>query len=119
MSDESRSKEDAAMADIAASIRRIVAEGDRAATPMLDRSNVLELTPNMRVANPVQRAAAGAAAAQAVVDPEIGALSVDEAAIIEIARAVVRDELEGQTGEALSQRIRALVREEVARALQK
>ncbi len=134
----------AAMADILASIRRIVSEDERrtALSPLRPApdSEVLVLTRDMRVdaAAPAQPASethaamppqAGTAAPspseQAVAptptlsagDADLGELSVDEAVIIEISRAVVREELDGALGAELTRRIRDLVEVEVRRAL--
>jgi hypothetical protein len=45
-----------------------------------------------------------------------GLLSIDEAHIVDLARAVVREELAGAFGQTLTRNVKALVRDEVARA---
>jgi hypothetical protein len=96
MSDAPR-PQDPAMADILASIRRIVADESAAGEP----EGVLLLTPAMR-------------ADSASPDLEAVSSGLDEAVVADIARAVLREELGGQLGEALTARIRALIRDEVA-----
>lgn len=98
MSDTPR-PQDPAMADILASIRRIVADESAAAEP----EGVLLLTPAMR-------------ADAAPPDLEAVSSGLDEAVVADIARAVLREELGGQLGEALTARIRAMIRDEVAAA---
>jgi cell pole-organizing protein PopZ len=119
-------KTDPAMADILASIRRIVAEEDRRFADTAALGEPLLLTPAMRV----DQAAAGEPAPEApadeapppaadasLVDAARGELSIDESHIVEIARAVVREELAGAFGQTLTRNVKALVRDEVARAL--
>jgi cell pole-organizing protein PopZ len=88
------------MADILASIRRIVADESVAGEP----EGVLLLTPAMR-------------ADTAPSDLEALSSGLDEAVVADIARAVLREELGGQLGEALTARIRAMIRDEVAKAV--
>ena len=114
---ETPPRNDAAMADILASIRRIVAEEDRqsqnkGALPGSD--DVFVLTPDMRKDDD-----SAEAAVSELVDPvaEMAPPSMDEAAIADIARTVVREELNGAMGLALTRNIKKLIREEVARAL--
>ena len=106
------------MAAILASIKRIVAEEDRRAPiAALDDpdglNSVLELTPAMRIdgANPDQRATS-AEAARSDLRP-----GIDEAAVADIARAVLREELNGPLGAAMTHNVRRMIQEEVARAL--
>lgn len=128
-------RNDAAMAEILASIRRIVADEDRrgAQAAAFDvEGDVLILTQEMRieddaaaeddVASPTGDAAPAAAALAprakpvSVASPE-AALSADEAAVVDIARIVLRDEFDGEFGRNLTAQITQLVRAEVARAL--
>ncbi len=149
---------DAAMADILASIRRIVREEEQrvaatAAAPPGPQGDVLELTPAMRVdidapaaeeaatdapaaavvaaapepegetpaATDAEAPAAGAgsaAPAAGEVDYDVSDLPVDEAQIVEIVRAVLRDELNGPLGAQISRLIRDIAREEIARAFE-
>lgn len=111
-------RSDAAMADILASIRRIVAEEDRrpVSPARVDsysgRDDVLVLTADMRV-DDVEADGSG------LVDPvgQIAAPSIDEAVVADIARTVVREELNGPLGITLTQNIKRMIREEIARAL--
>ncbi|TVQ52660.1 MAG: hypothetical protein EA355_14635 [Rhodobacteraceae bacterium] len=99
------------MAAILASIRRIVADEDKRATPPpLLQEDVLELTPDMRVLD------APAATALDIETDELE-LSLDEAQIADIARAVLREEFAGDFGRDLTRKLRVLVREEVAQAV--
>jgi hypothetical protein len=98
MTDAPRSP-DPAMVDILASIRRIVADESTAGEP----EGVLLLTPAMR-------------ADVASADLEAVSSGLDEAVVADIARAVLREELGGELGEALTARIRAMIRDEVAEA---
>jgi cell pole-organizing protein PopZ len=91
---------DPAMADILASIRRIVADESAAA----GGEGVLLLTPAMRIDGPTA-------------DLEAASPGLDEAVVADVARAVLHDELQGDFGRTLSERIRAIVREEVRQAL--
>jgi cell pole-organizing protein PopZ len=106
------------MADILASIKRIVAEEDRRGrnhVPAFADSNgeVFELTPEMRLdADEVERDNALASEAVDATTP-----SIDEAAVADIARVVIREELNGPLGIAMTQNIKKLIREEVQRAL--
>jgi cell pole-organizing protein PopZ len=113
---ETPPRDDAAMADILASIRRIVAEEDRQTrTPGTARAStdVFVLTPEMRVGED-----AGVPQATLVdLVSEPATPSIDEAAIADIARTVVREELNGALGLAMTRNIKKLIREEVARAL--
>ncbi len=86
------------MADILASIRRIVNEESAPREP----EGVLLLTPAMR--------SDGMAVLEAATP------GLDEAVVADIVRAVLREELGGALGEALTARIRALVRDEVSLA---
>ncbi len=129
---DNRPRNDAAMAEILASIRRIVADEDRGATSaarFADDGDVLILTQEMRIADePIGTASPAAGprtiathhaprgADVALAQPE-AALSVDEAAVVDIARLVLRDEFEGEFGRNLTEQITQLVRAEVARAL--
>jgi len=142
---DSRPRNDAAMAEILASIRRIVADEDRLgaqASPVEAEGDVLILTREMRIdadeegadwspeappqpsyaVKPSARGhalfAIGAASvpAPSAEGPE-AELSVDEAAVVDIARIVLRDEFEGAFGRNLTEQITQLVRAEVARAL--
>lgn len=131
---DGRPRNDAAMAEILASIRRIVADEDRAGVskgPHAIHGDVLILTQAMRIADDdfeaspsvltpaapqPEPASAQQVAAHSVSAPE-GALSVDEAAVVDIARIVLRDEFEGEFGRNLTEQITRLVRAEVARAL--
>lgn len=110
-------RSDAAMADILASIRRIVAEEDRrgpqlATQEAFQRDDVLVLTPEMRIDD-------AEAAGLGLVDPvgQIATPSLDETAVADIARTVVREELNGPLGVALTQNIKRMIREEIAKAL--
>ncbi|PKP67079.1 MAG: hypothetical protein CVT86_02405 [Alphaproteobacteria bacterium HGW-Alphaproteobacteria-8] len=143
---DQRPRNDAAMAEILASIRRIVADEDRRGaqqTPFLAQGDVLVLTQEMRISNDdgdcdddeatavsnVAPQRLGAAVMKPNPTPaydqsteETGsapeaALSVDEAAVVDIARIVLRDEFEGEFGRNLTEQITQLVRVEVARAL--
>ena len=153
----------AAMADILASIRRIVAEEDRKfeRSPLRppESGEVLVLTPAMRIDTRPDRAAAApetavprpapaeagapaavpaspppfapkvaAPAASAVAEdarpspagsPGAVQLSADEAAMVEIARAVFHEEVERIGAEALAPLIRDMVREEIENAFDK
>ena len=112
---ETPPRNDAAMADILASIRRIVAEEDRQSLNkgVVFGDDVFVLTEDMRVDNDDD------APATMLVDPvEDGATpSIDEAMIADIARTVVREELNGALGVAMTRNIKKIIREEVARAL--
>lgn len=128
-------RNDAAMAEILASIRRIVADEDRrgVASAKMGQSrlpptgaDVLELTPDMRIddakpretsATPVAPAANKAPEAAAAPDAEPIELSVDEAVVVDIVRAVLRDEFEGAFGAELTRKLRKLASDEVSRAL--
>ena len=114
---ETPPRNDAAMADILASIRRIVAEEDQRASAPSDLSpveddEVLVLTHDMRIDD-------AEAAGPGLLDPvgQVATPSIDEAAVADIARTVVREELNGPLGVALTQNIKRMIREEVARAL--
>jgi cell pole-organizing protein PopZ len=113
---ETPPRNEAAMADILASIRRIVAEEDRRSPPpaatALDAlaDGVFDLTPDMRIDGERDNGLGLEA-------PEPATPTVDEAAVADIARTVLREELNGPLGVALTQNIRKLVREEIARAL--
>jgi hypothetical protein len=115
---ETPPRNDAAMADILASIKRIVAEEDRRSNnqvpAFLDGSDdVFELTPDMRVdADDLERDNLLATEAA-----EAAAPSIDEAAVADIARIVVREELNGPLGVAMTKNIKKMIREEVQRAL--
>jgi hypothetical protein len=115
---ETPPRNDAAMADILASIKRIVAEEDRRSNnqvpAFLDGSDdVFELTPDMRVdADDLERDNALATEAAEAATP-----SIDEAAVADIARIVVREELNGPLGVAMTKNIKKMIREEVQRAL--
>ncbi len=106
---EGRPRNDAAMAEILSSIRRIVAEEDSRGVakgaPLEDA--VLLLTPEMRLPDD----------APPPPPEERFELSADEAIIADVARAVLRDELDGEFGRLLQSRIRDAVRVELARAL--
>lgn len=123
-------RNDAAMADILASIRRIVADEDRRGVAAAQLgpnrvppsgADVLELTREMRIDGPATRVSAKVPPAPAAVpvepDPEPVELSVDEAIVVDIVRAVLRDEFEGAFGAELTRKLQKLAREEVARAL--
>lgn len=153
MSDAPRN--DAAMAEILASMRRIVAESEQrgrrfAAGP--DDPEVLVLTRAMRIdlpppdeeelaaeqaaarteeavrtlrseaariadrpaATPADRSPADETAAMLEGAPDS---MLDEAAVADIVRAVLRDEFSGEFGRNLTQQIRSLVQAEVTRAL--
>lgn len=141
MSDE-RPRNEAAMADILASIRKIVADEDRrgaeTTAPMV-MGDVLLLTPAMRLPPDAEEGAAqgpaagrrsapaspepapllplsGPASSHTVPAPE-GALTLDEAVVADIARAVLREEFDGSFGRALTTRINEMIKAEVARAL--
>jgi len=119
MTDE-RPRNDAAMAEILASIRRIVADEDARATPLSHvdvEGDVLILTREMRILDEDAAAETKSAAASRDGEPPEAALSVDEAAVVEIARIVLRDEFDGAFGQNLTAQITQLVRAEVARAL--
>lgn len=88
------------MADILASIRRIVTDESVAGEP----EGVLLLTPAMR-------------ADTGQPDLEASSAGLDEAVVADIARAVLREELGSGLGEALTARIRAMIRDEVAAAM--
>lgn len=98
------------MSAILASIRRIVAEEDRRVEPAAHGGETLELTDEMRVLDAPDATALDVAPA----DLE---LSFDEAQIADIARAVLRDEFAGAFGRDLTKKLRTLVREEVAQAI--
>jgi cell pole-organizing protein PopZ len=158
-------RNDAAMAEILASMRRIVAESDQRSRRFVegpDDPELLVLTPEMRLDAPAQapsrpaeparpspavppQAAAGPSGlsqapqrgqADAVVPPQVvppqiaaplddaaamlaGApdATLDEAAVADIVRAVLRDEFNGAFGRSLTQQIRSLVQSEVAKTL--
>lgn len=140
MSDAPRN--DPAMTEILSSIRRIVADEQRrgGAIPRAG-DDVLELTSAMRCdggpfeheLRPKPRPTMFPAptpkghALEAGLDvPEDDAMAMlegrpddapDEAAIADIARAVLREELAGETGLRLTRQIRQLVHAEVTRAL--
>ncbi len=117
MTDE-RPRNDAAMAEILASIRRIVADEDARAAPVPHvEGDVLILTREMRILDEDAAAETKSAAASPDGEPPEAALSVDEAAVVEIARIVLRDEFDGAFGQNLTAQITQLVRAEVARAL--
>jgi len=117
MTDE-RPRNDAAMAEILASIRRIVADEDARAAPVPHvEGDVLILTREMRILDEDAAAETKSAAASRDGEPPEAALSVDEAAVVEIARIVLRDEFDGAFGQNLTAQITQLVRAEVARAL--
>lgn len=126
---DSRPRNDAAMAEILASIRRIVADEDRRgahAAPFDVQGDVLILTREMRIDDtaeddgakspPVMGDTPSNELAPSAAAPE-AELSVDEAAVVDIARIVLRDEFDGEFGRNLTAQITHLVREEVARAL--
>lgn len=103
------------MADILASIRRIVAEEDRQSRNVgiaAPGSDVFVLTPDMQIADDQDPMSGLVDTIDVAATP-----SIDEAAIADIARTVVREELNGALGLAMTRNIKKLVREEVARAL--
>jgi cell pole-organizing protein PopZ len=127
---------DAAMADILASIKRIVAEEDKrfATSPLATIGDVLELTPEMRVGqgDPAEGRRAGApspgvAPATGAPTPRLAGgapppaapapADVSDERIAELARTVVRQELAGAFGQTLTRNVKALIKDEVARAL--
>lgn len=113
---ETPPRNEAAMADILASIRRIVAEEDRQSrngVPSYVGGDVFELTPDMRVEDEAADGDAG------LVDPVAEGMtpSIDEAAVADIARTVIREELNGALGLSMTRNIKKMIREEVARAL--
>jgi cell pole-organizing protein PopZ len=113
---ETPPRNEAAMADILASIRRIVAEEDRQSRNVgtdYATGEVFVLTPDMRAENDPDTA--GAVLVDVV--EEAMTPSIDEAAIADIARTVVREELNGALGLAMTRNIKKLIREEVARTL--
>jgi hypothetical protein len=155
MSERKSPADDAAMADILASIRRIVTEEEKrvAATspaPPGPQSDVLHLTEEMKVgaakapealeapaetvgsAGPPPPAADGppaaerqappapsdAAVASAEIEMDLRDLPVDEAQIADIVRAVLREELRGDLGKAITRKIHEISREEIARAFE-
>lgn len=107
---DNRPRNDAAMAEILSSIRRIVAEEDRRGpqrtVPGAD-DDVLVLTAEMRLPDDAPPAP----------PEEAFTLSPEEAMIADVARAVLRDELDGEIGRLLQRRIRDTVRQELRRAL--
>lgn len=108
---EGKPRNDAAMAEILSSIRRIVAEEDRRPPrpgASADDDDVLELTPDMRLPDDAPPAA----------PEEAFTLSAEEALIADVARAVLRDEIDGEIGRLLQRQIRDTVRVEIARALE-
>lgn len=113
---ETPPRNEAAMADILASIRRIVAEEDRRVPQPAGAGfealadGVFDLTPDMRIDGDRDNGLD-------LEPPEPSTPTVDEAAVADIARTVLREELNGPLGVALTQNIRKLVREEIARAL--
>ena len=159
-------RDDPAMNEVLASIRRIVREeearaAEASAAPPGAQGDVLELTEAMRVdragapppvADPGPAVRTPAAAAPAPEPPRsptppkpaaeappvlpaadaeaapmrdadglehaLDDLGLDEAAVAEIARAVLREELDGALGERISARLRDLVREEIARVVE-
>lgn len=115
---DNRPSNDAAMAEILASIRRIVADENRVGAAFDAEGDVLILTREMRIDDDDEADAAPPAFGLSTASglPE-AALSVDEAAVVEIARIVLRDEFDGEFGRNLTTQITQLVREEVARAL--
>ncbi|MGF1658782.1 MAG: hypothetical protein ACFCUS_05090 [Rubrimonas sp.] len=143
MTDPRPVSDPAAMADILASIRRIVAEEDRKFEHAPLRGGapdgVLVLTQEMRIDAPAVATpqAASVSAATVVAPPAPAAaqpealdaspglspglddveLSADEAVMVDIARAVFAEEVERLGAEALAPGLREIVREEVARAL--
>ena len=111
-------RDEAAMADILASIRRIVAEEDRrtattASLPPVGGGEVFELTAEMRIDDDAPRDNTFAAGET----DEMVAPTIDEAAVADIARAVLREELNGPVGVALTRNVRKLIAEEVERLL--
>ena len=97
---------------------RIVAEEDRRNHNHMPAfvegpDDVFVLTPEMRVdGDNVERENALATEAAEAVTP-----SIDEAAVADIARIVLREELNGPLGVAMTQNIKKMIRDEVQRAL--
>jgi hypothetical protein len=187
MSDTPPIRDEAAMADVLASIRRIVKEEENrvtmlSAAPPGPQGEILELTEAMRVdaetaqepvdarpeatpTSPLHSEALGASqdaapdalaqsqpappsprptlegpdadspapaakASQAhpaqtpsapnasEIDVDLSDLPIDEAQIADIVRAVLREELRGDLGRAISRKIRDISREEIARAFE-
>jgi hypothetical protein len=155
MSERKTPPDDAAMADILASIRRIVSEEEKrvAATspaPPGPQGDVLDLTSDMKVGaaatpenppagpaspegaaeaptghtagdapEPDAREAQGdAAAAESGLEVDLSDLPVDEAQIADIVRAVLREELRGDLGKAITRKMHEISREEIARAFE-
>jgi hypothetical protein len=149
-------RNDAAMAEILASMRRIVAENDQRSRRFVegpDDPEILVLTPEMRLDAPAEAPSAGARPSPVVPPPaapdpltppaaqredadgraapkaaapsdDAAAMlagapdaALDEAAVADIVRAVLRDEFNGAFGRGLTQQIRTLVQTEVARTL--
>lgn len=143
-------RNDAAMAEILASMRRIVSENERRArsfTPGPDDLDILVLTRGMRVdlspdevgeeepetqlpaplrepVRPVETVCADRASAPETEPDETRALlegapdgTLDEAAVADIVRAVMREEFRGEFGKSLTQQIRTLVHAELTRAM--
>jgi hypothetical protein len=115
---ETPPRNDAAMADILASIKRIVAEEDRRSlnhVPTFAQGDdaVFDLTPELRIDD----GGAELANALATEAPEATTPTIDEAAVADIARIVVREELNGPLGVAMTRNIRKMIEDEVARAL--
>jgi hypothetical protein len=111
MTEDRRPPQTEDMSAILASIRRLVAEEDRRVQPApLPDGEVLELTPDMRVLDAPESSSLDVEAAELE-------LSFDEAQIADIARAVLRQEFAGEFGRDLTRKIRTLVREEVAQAI--
>jgi hypothetical protein len=111
MNEDRRAQQHEDMSSIMASIRRLVEEEDRRVSgPASVDADVFELTADMRVLDAAEATALDVAAT----DLE---LSVDEAQIADIARAVLREEFAGDFGRDLTRKIRTLVREEVAQAI--
>ena len=164
-------RNDPAMEEVLASIRRIVREEEArvaaGAAPPGAQGDILELTEAMRIDRPggarpdagadgeTHRAGAAPSAPPPYAEPRhapapapaaaapaapmrdaepvaaprperreegfqhsLDDLGLDEAAVAEIARAVLREELDGALGERISARLRDLVREEIARVVE-
>jgi hypothetical protein len=187
MSDTPPIRDEAAMADILASIRRIVKEEETrvtmtSAAPPGPQGEILELTEAMRVdaetaqepvdappkvatlsplhveplhtsegatpnalaqsqaappsllptregsdadspapaanPSPAQPAQTPSAPNASEIDVDLSDLPIDEAQVADIVRAVLREELRGDLGRAISRKIRDISREEIARAFE-
>ncbi len=136
---ENNEKDDRSMSEILASIRKIVTDEEQSRQSAAEErrrreaetgGEVFVLTGTMRSDAPLELSAADlvhpAASAPAASAPEaIAAETVDflpapgltEDEIEAIVRRVVREELQGPIGQQISRKVKALIRDEVVKAL--